>query len=75
MLRGTLLVKRALIMQLIWLVSLLSKNPRIKVCAMQKQSPVPIFSQNPLLRNGTFMAKTVSRFQDFYPPYIALYVI
>ena len=75
MLRGTLLVKQALIMQLIRLISSLSKNPRIKVCTMQKRSPVPIFSQNLLLQNGTFMAKTVSGFHDFDPPYIAMYVI
>ena len=55
MLIGTLLVKGALIMLLLWLITLSSKNPRLKVCAIQKQSPVPIFSPNPLLRNGTFM--------------------
>ena len=49
MLRGTLLVKQALIMHLIRLISSLSKNPRIKVCAMQKRSPVPIFNPKLLI--------------------------
>ena len=68
MLRGTLLVKQALITHLIRLISSLSKNPRIKTCAMQKRSPVPNFTPISPIPEGSCRSKTVSRFHEFHPP-------
>ena len=75
MLRGTLLVKQALITHLIRLISSLSKNPRIKTCAMQKRSPVPNFTPISPIPEGSCRSKTVSRFHEFHPPYLVLYVV
>ena len=68
MLRGTLLVKRALIMHLIRVISSLSKNPRIKTFAMQKRSPVSNLTPISPIPEGSCRSKTVSRFHEFHPP-------
>ena len=68
MLRGTLFVKQALIMHLIRIISSLSKNPRIKTCAMQIRSPVPNFAPISPIPEGSCRSKTVSRFHEFHPP-------
>ena len=68
MLRGTLLVKRALMMLLIRVIGSLSKNPRIKTCAMQIRSPVPNFATISPIPEGSCRSKTVSRFHEFHPP-------
>ena len=62
-------------MQLIRLISSLSKNPRIKVCAMQKRSSVPIFNPKLSIPDVLLYQKPSQDFMICTPLYSAVYCL